>query len=201
MLQKLLQHWSSTLPVTEALVPGKIPSPPLRVGRRRRPAQQSALAYHVEDMATPVTHLTAQYNVVALIHSQHVPEVRNVTRRPDDPFLSFPRVLFHTRLADPDYAPLFYGPYCIYRSLDATWYQVIYEQPQNLREPIQIPFRAGWRLIAIKTANWRYSVVRVLAKDSTSEELLVRTGPRQNEPFLLQTPIRSSLRIAPKSPQ
>ena len=67
--------------------------------------------------------------------------------------------------------------------------------------PIRIPFRAGWRLVAIKTANWRYSVVRVSAKDSTSEELFVGTGPRQNEPFLLQTPIRSSLRIAPKSPQ
>ena len=104
-------------------------------------------------------------------------------------------------MADPDYAPLFYSPYCLYRSLDATWYRVNYEQPQNLREPIQIPFRAGWRLIATKTANWRYSVVRVSAKDSTSEELFAGTGPRQNEPFLLQTSIRSSLRIAPESPQ
>jgi hypothetical protein len=70
-------------------------------------------------------------------------------------------VLYEARLVDASHAPLLYGPYVIYASLDGHWYRVMYDTtlPKKAKELIKIPFKAGWKLIAVKNANWRYWTV------------------------------------------
>ncbi len=70
--------------------------------------------------------MTSLYNVVALIHSHFVLEVRKVERQPDDPFLCF-HLLYRTQMVDATHAPLLYGPLVIFASLDGSWYCVKYD--------------------------------------------------------------------------
>ncbi len=62
-------------------------------------------------------------------------------------------------MADPAHSPLLYGPYLIFASLDGNWYRVKYDTASldnKYQEPIRVPFKAGWTIEAVKTANWRY---------------------------------------------
>jgi hypothetical protein len=71
--------------------------------------------------------------------------------------------------------PLLYGPYVIYAALDGNWYRVRYDLPtttadtniktetkpkpdtqEPYRELIKIPHKAGWKIVSIKNANWRF---------------------------------------------
>jgi len=45
--------------------------------------------------------------------------------------------------------PLLYGPYVIYRSLDGSWYRVIFDtSAAPVKELIKVPFKAGWTLVS-----------------------------------------------------
>ncbi len=160
---------------------------------RAHPRGNPNSVYHVENIHSLVPQITSLYNVVALIHSHQVLEVRRVERQDDDPFLRFD-LLYRTQLADPAHAPLLYGPYVIFASLDCTWYRVKYDNASlddKYKEPIRVPFKAGWAIEAVKTANWRYwTIVRKNTATKQLEELILFAGGGSRadgsaRPFLL----------------
>jgi len=133
---------------------------------RAHPRGNPQSTYHVEHIDSLVSHLAALYNVVAVVHRHSTLEVRQVERTVSDPFIQFPRTLWQTQDADSDHAPLLYGPYVVYASLDGNWYRVEYDKRRreedsrsNMKQLIRIPFKVGWKLVTIKMANWRYYVV------------------------------------------
>jgi hypothetical protein len=140
---------------------------------RAHPRGNPNSTYHVEDMETIVSRMTSLYNVVALIHSYHVLEVRSVQKKDVDPFIHFPNVLYSIPNVDAKHPPLLYGPYVIYASLDGNWYRVLYDtigcikgenqddddddkKKKKKKEIIKIPLKPGWKIVSIKNANWRY---------------------------------------------
>jgi hypothetical protein len=140
----------------------------LRVHPRSNPKSE----YFVEDVKSLVSHMTSLYNVVALVHSYHVLEVRKVSRVSDDPFVHF-TVVFQTTSVDCDHPPVLYGPYVIFAGLDGCWYRVKYDSSGMwslpTKEETTIPYHAGWKLLSVKNANWRYWTVVV--QDPLSKRL------------------------------
>ena len=143
---------------------------------RAHPRGNPKSTYHVEEAETLITQMTSLYNVVALIHSYDVLELRLVSRRSEDPFIQFPRVLYSDREVDSAHTPLLYGPYVLYASLDGNWYCVNYEAVKQKKERIQVPFTSDWQLVAIKNANWRYwtVVLKPPYKNTIEEYFLFR---------------------------
>jgi hypothetical protein len=142
---------------------------------RAHPRGNPNSVYHVENLQSLVPQMTSLYNVVALIHSHQVLEVRRVERQDDDPFLRF-HLLYRTQLADPAHAPLLYGLYVIFASLDGSWYRVKYDiasSDDKYKEPIRVPFKAGWTIEAVKSANWRYWTLEVKSTATKQVEELV----------------------------
>lgn len=130
---------------------------------RAHPRNNLHSTYHVEEFHSLVSQMTGLYNVVAIIHSYHILEVRHVMKQSADPFLRF-GIAYSTTNADCNYSPLLYGPYVIYRGLDGIWYRVLYDKPgssaQPQKEEIKLPHRAGWKIVSIKNANWsRWTIV------------------------------------------
>ena len=136
---------------------------------RAHPRGNPQSTYHVQDMSTLVHQVTSLYNVVAMIHSYNVLEVRLIEKIAHDPFIQLQEPpLYRTNLADLAHSPLLYGPYVIYAALDGHWYRVRYDIPQQsqasppnapdtlYREAIKVPYKAGWKLVSIKNANWRF---------------------------------------------
>jgi hypothetical protein len=70
--------------------------------------------------------VTSLYNMVAVIHSYCILEVRLVTCVVEDPFVRFD-LLYQTRGVDCDHPPLLYGPYVLFAGLDGCWYRVMYD--------------------------------------------------------------------------
>ena len=157
---------------------------------RAHPRVNPRSVYHVEDMDTLVSQMTSLYNVVALIHSHHVLQVRLVARKAEDPYISFSKVLFETRDADQSHAPLLYGPYCVYKALDGNFYRVEYDNnAKTSKQLIKVPFKAGYQCVSIKAANFRYMVV-VLRNPVTRllEDYFLFSGNVDNttiKPFLV----------------
>ncbi len=160
---------------------------------RAHPRGNPNSVYHVEDMQSLVPQMTSLYNVVALIHSHQVLEVRRVERQADDPFLRF-HLLYRTQMADAAHAPLLYGPYVIFASLDGSWYRVKYDTASlddKYKEQIRVPFGTGWVIDAVKTANWRYWTVVLkspITKETEQHILFAGGGSRADgsaRPFLL----------------
>ncbi len=150
---------------------------------RAHPRGNPKSTYHVEEFRSVVPHMTSLYNVVALIHSFDILEVRHVIKSFCDPFVQF-RILYITKGVDCRFAPLLYGPYVVFRSLadGGTWYRVNYEnsskhQHQQQQEHIKIPHYAGWNIVAIKNANWRYWTLTLQSphhpKSTTSDFMLM----------------------------
>jgi hypothetical protein len=114
--------------------------------------------------------------VVAIVHSYHVLEVRQVTRKEQDPFIHF-TTLYQTTGVDCDHPPLLYGPYVIFAGLDGCWYRVKYDgcmSPKRMVTPTKeaiatIPHHPGWKLLSVKSANWRYWVM--VAQDPVSKRV------------------------------
>ena len=118
------------------------------------------------------------YNVVALVHSYDTLKVRLIEKQAEDPFLRF-RTLFITKMVDASHRPLLYGPYVIYRSLDGSWYRVMYDAAAPVvKELIKVPFKAGWTLVSVKNANWRYwtVVLRAPREEHQAEEYILFAG-------------------------
>ncbi len=98
-------------------------------------------------------------------------------------------------MVDSSHAPLLYGPYVIFASLDGSWYRVKYDtvmaEDDKYKEPIRVPFKAGWAIEAVKTANWRFWTL-ILKNIATKqvEELILFAGGLQGDqgsarPFLI----------------
>ena len=128
---------------------------------RAHPRRNPRSTYFVEDVGSLVPHMTSLFNVVALIRSYCVLEVRLVSKCQEDPFIKF-ELLYTSRFADCDFAPLLYGPYVVFRGLDGSWYRVCYDKQQQnrhslKRELIPLPFPystlCGWAIQAIHCAN------------------------------------------------
>jgi hypothetical protein len=178
---------------------------------RASPRNNPKSEYYVENLSSLISQLVSLYNVVAMIHSYCILEVRLVTRVVEDPFIRF-EVLYQTRGVDCDHLPLLYGPYVLFAGLDGCWYRVMYDtslvgvtedtKPFPIKtkdekaetksggskkviamdmvqkEEIRIPYHAGWRIVSIKNANWRYwtLVVQEPITGMTSELLLFANG-------------------------
>ncbi len=131
---------------------------------RVRPRCNPKSEYHVESTNSLVSHMISLYNVVAVIHSYCVLEVRLVSRIARDPFIGF-TLLYETKGVDCDHAPLLCGPYVIFAGLDGCWYRVMYDSNASnlyrVKEEIAIPHYAGWKIVSVKNANWRYWTVVV----------------------------------------
>jgi hypothetical protein len=165
---------------------------------RAHPRGNPQSTYHVRDMQSRIYQLTSLYNVVAIIHSAHVLEVWQVSRRTEDPFLQF-RPLYRATNVDTNHAPLLYGPYVVFRAmLDGAWMRVQYEVPEPARQQseavkqlVKVPFHAGWSIVGIKNANWRYwTLVLRNPQTKTLEDYFLITAPMGGEgpvapPFLL----------------
>jgi hypothetical protein len=158
---------------------------------RAHPRRNPQSTYHVEELDSLVTHMVGMYNVVVIVHSYNVLEIRSVAQKAEDPYVEFPSILHCVQGVDADHAPLLYGPYCIYKSLNGSWYRVRYEgtnEPQ--RELIKVPYKAGWEILSIKSANWRYWIL-VLRNPQTQnvEEYFLFAGGGTNgetpRPFLV----------------
>ncbi len=150
---------------------------------RARPRCNPKSEYYVENLNSMVHQMTSLYNVVALIHSYHILEVRFASQKEEDPFFQLSLVYKATNV-DCEHPPLLYGPYVIYKSLDQSWYRVLYDasalnvknSPSN-KEVIQIPRHAGWNILSIKNANWRFlTVVAEDAKSKRVEEFFLFSG-------------------------
>ncbi len=150
--------------------------------------------YYVENLHSAIPHLSALYNVVAIMHSYSVLEIRRVEKQDNDPFLRF-TLLYRTQMVDFSPPPMLYGPYVIFRSIDdGNWYRVLYDSPtdEKYKELIRVPFKAGWRIVSVKNANWRYwTVVLRNSRTGEDEDHLLFAGGLQPDasmkPFLLAT--------------
>jgi hypothetical protein len=151
---------------------------------RARPRSNPKSEYHVESTNSLVSRMTSLYNVVAVVHSYCIMEIRQVFRIDHDPFVGF-KMLFETKGVDCDHAPLVYGPYVIFAGLDGCWYRVMYDSSfpnvpnaPRVKEEIKIPYHAGWKIVSVKNANRRYWTVVVqhpVSKD-VSEVFLFAGG-------------------------
>jgi hypothetical protein len=127
---------------------------------RAHPRGNPFSTYHVENVGSLVPHLTGLYNIVALIHSYHILEVRLVTRIEYDPFVAF-KIMYSSVGVDCNHKPLLYGPYVIFAGIDGCWYRVMYDLPElkaehaKHKELITIPHQGDWKIVAVKNANWR----------------------------------------------
>jgi hypothetical protein len=179
---------------------------------RGHPRNNPKSEYFVENLGSLVSQLVSLCNVVAVIHSYCILEVRSVTRSAEDPFMRFD-VLYQMRGVDCDHPPLLCGPYVIFAGLDGCWYRVLYDMSSTVgvngdvkpfpikakdetieakcddskklsamermqKEEIRIPYHAGWQIVSIKNANWRYwtLVVQEPITRAMSELLLFANG-------------------------
>jgi hypothetical protein len=156
---------------------------------RAHPRNNPHSIYHVEDVHSLVYQMTSLYNVVAMIHSVDVLEVRAVQRKSEDPFIHFSGVLFRASMVDANHAPLLYGPYVVYRSLqEGAWVRVAYDSAATDKRPelVKVPFHAGWSIVAIKSANWRYWTFALRnPRTDAVEDFFVFVGGSAIKPFLL----------------
>ena len=135
---------------------------------RAHPRNNPRSTYHVEDIAALPSHMVSLYNVVALVHSHHILEVRHVTRIEQDPFIRL-QTIYKAAAVDSRFPPLLYGPYVIYQTLEGSWVRVQYDGSRKAETVIKIPYRAGWPLLYVKNANWRYMTV-ILRNPKTNKE-------------------------------
>lgn len=106
--------------------------------------------YFVENLESLISHMTSLSNVIAIIHSYCILEVRHHFN-----------LLYRYKGVDCEHAPLLYGPYVIFAALDGLWYRVLYDGNEQVREEIKIPHLAGWKIISVKNANWKYLTIVV----------------------------------------
>lgn len=148
---------------------------------RAHPRSNPRSTYHVLDMKTRIVQVVGLYNVVAICHSYHILEIRHVMhRRNEDPFIHVSKVVFEERNVDTSHRPLLYGPFVIYRTLDGHWYRVRYDislQAQRdsdgpAREMLKFPWKAGWEIRSIKSANWRFMTVTLVSNRGEQQDVL-----------------------------
>ncbi len=140
---------------------------------RARPRCNPKSVYYVENFNSIIHQMTSLYNVVTLIHSYHILEVRFASQKEEDPFSQLALVYKATNV-DCEHPPLLYGPYVIYKSLDQSWYRVLYESSNTRKEVVQILGHAGWNILSIKNANWRFlTIVAEGAKTKRREEFFL----------------------------
>ncbi len=155
---------------------------------RARPRSNLKSEYYVENLKSMVSHMTSLFNVVALVHGYCILEIRQMSQVEEDPFIQSV-VLYQTKGVNCDHAPLLYGPYVVFAGLDGCWYRVKYDSGQSLKlkpnkEEIRLPRHAGWKILAVKNANWR--CLTIVAEDPKTRKfeelnLLIGGASRVNE--------------------
>ncbi len=136
---------------------------------RAHPRSNPKSEYYIEDLHSLVSQMTSLYNIVAIIHSYCTLEVRRVIRIAEDPFIYF-NMLYRFRGVDCDHVPLLYGPYVIFAGLDGVWYRVMYDGcASQQREEIKIPYHAGWKILLVKNATWKY--LTIVVQHPTSKQV------------------------------
>lgn len=144
---------------------------------RAHPRNNPKSTYHVLDLNTRISHLTGLYNVVAICHSHHVLEVRHVvTLRNKDPFIQISRLLFVDNNVDSSHRPLLDGPFVLYKKLDGQWCRVRYDIGGSgrpaVREILKVPWKAGWEIHNIKSANWRFWAITLVSNRQERQDVL-----------------------------
>ncbi len=153
---------------------------------RARPRNNLKSEYYVVNLKSMMSHMTFLYNVVALVLSYYILEVRLVSRVQEDPFIRS-TLLYQTKGVNCDQAPLLYGPYVIFAGLDGFWYRVKYDGGRSSKlkpnkEEIRLPRHAGWKILSIKNANWMcWTVVAQDPNTRKLEELFLFLGGRVME--------------------
>ena len=128
---------------------------------RAHPRSNPKSEYFVENVHSFVAQMASLFSIVALIHTYSTLEVRQVFNTADDPFFRF-ELLYRFHDVDCDHCPLLYGPFVIFAGLDGAWYRVLYDgfnSGGQEREEIEIPGYAGWKILSVKNANWKYLTV------------------------------------------
>jgi hypothetical protein len=157
---------------------------------RAHPRGNLKSVYHVEEFHSTITHLVSLFNVVAVVCSFNILEVRRVEKTEYDPFLKF-ELLFGVEGVNTDSRPLLYGPFVLYELLDGTWHRATYDASNKESEIINIPVKEGYALVSVKNANWRYwTVVLRNLKTGLFEDYLLfngHGGQHHSKPFLVAT--------------
>jgi hypothetical protein len=62
----------------------------------------------------------------------------------------------------------------------------MYDSPAKLKELIKVPFKAGWMIMSVKNANWRYWTVVLKSPRGEVEEFILFSGDLEvsNKPFI-----------------
>jgi hypothetical protein len=79
--------------------------------------------------------MASLFNIVAIIHSYHILEVKYAQKIGTDPFLQL-NTLNKTNNVDCEHPPLLFGPYVLFKCLDGMFYKVSYESSSFIREEI-----------------------------------------------------------------
>jgi len=171
---------------------------------RAHPRTNPESTYHVKWLDSHVSHLVGLYNVVAIVYHYNQLEVRHVERQPEDPFVRLDTVLFSAKGVDPDERPLLYGPYCLFkRQVGGEWMRVRYDgsTTRALPLPVKLPFKAGWPIVRIRSANWRYWIVTLQdpATKKLGDYIFFATGGRSSNmatPFLVASCLECGKRLS-----
>lgn len=158
-----------------------------------KPRNNPRSTYFVTQTNAAIHQLSGLHNVVATMTEHSVLRVIEVEPRDADPFIRMSNVLFEDKMADVQHAPLLYGPYVMYRRLDGKWVRLQYDGPVQRKLEIRIPNKAGWPILTIKAANWRYWTVVLENPESREREdyVLLAGGAKikeenfQTNPFLV----------------
>ncbi len=157
---------------------------------RAHPRGNLKSIYHVEDFHSTITHLVSLFNVVAIVHSYNILEVRRVEKAEYDPFLKF-ELLLAVEGVNPDSRPLLFGPFVFYQLLDGSWHCAMYDASDKQSEALKVPVKEGYTLVSVKNANWRYlTVVLRNLKTGVFEDYLLFNGcggQHHSKPFLVAT--------------
>jgi hypothetical protein len=128
------------------------------------------------------------FNVVAVVCSFNILEVRRAEKTEYDPFLKF-ELLFGVEGVNPDSRPLLFGPFVLYQLLDGSWHRAMYDASNRESEMVKIPVKEGYTLVSVKNANWRYwTVVLRNLKTGLFEDYLLFHGcggQHHSKPFLV----------------
>jgi hypothetical protein len=134
---------------------------------RARPRSNFKSEYYVENINSQAHQMASLFNIVAIIHSYHILEVKCAQKIETDPFLQL-NTLYKTNNVDCEHPPLLFGPYVLFKCLDGMFYKVSYESSSFIREEIYIPSHPGSKILSIKSANWRY--LSIVAQDQLTKK-------------------------------
>jgi hypothetical protein len=134
---------------------------------RARPRSNPKSEYYIENFHSQIHQMVSLFNIIAIVHSYHILEVKLASNTERDPFVQL-NTLYTTNNVDCEHPPLLFGPYVIFKCLDGTFYRISYESSSFVQEEIRIPSHPGSKILSIKSANWKY--LSVVAQDQLTKK-------------------------------